>query len=71
MSPFWSPDSRFVGFFAPGDGALKKVEVTGGRRGRSARREFGLPTVDRDGTILFTEFRKGYRVSGEGGSRRA
>src|SRR5262249_25536250 len=26
--PFWSPDSRFIGFFA--DGRLKKVEVTGG-----------------------------------------
>src|SRR5262245_9680005 len=27
-SPFWSPDSRFIGFFA--DGRLKKIEVTGG-----------------------------------------
>jgi Tol biopolymer transport system component len=26
--PFWSPDSRFIGFFA--EGRLKKVEVTGG-----------------------------------------
>src|SRR5262249_61910029 len=26
--PFWSPDSRFIGFFA--DGQLKKIEVTGG-----------------------------------------
>jgi len=26
--PFWSPDSRFVGFFA--EGQLKKIEVTGG-----------------------------------------
>lgn len=26
--PFWSPDSRFIGFFA--DGRLKKVEMTGG-----------------------------------------
>jgi eukaryotic-like serine/threonine-protein kinase len=26
--PFWSPDSRFLGFFA--DGKLKKIEVTGG-----------------------------------------
>ena len=30
VSPFWSPDSRFLGFFSPGDGALKKVEVAGG-----------------------------------------
>ena len=27
-SPFWSPDSRFVGFFA--DGSLKKIDVGGG-----------------------------------------
>ncbi len=27
-SPFWSPDSRFIGFFA--GGKLKKVEVSGG-----------------------------------------
>jgi len=26
--PFWSPDSRFIGFFA--DGRLKKIEFTGG-----------------------------------------
>jgi hypothetical protein len=26
--PFWSPDSRFIGFFV--DGRLKKIEVTGG-----------------------------------------
>jgi eukaryotic-like serine/threonine-protein kinase len=27
-SPFWSPDGRFLGFFA--DGKLKKIDVTGG-----------------------------------------
>jgi WD40 repeat protein len=27
-SPFWSPDSRFLGFFA--DGKLRKIEVSGG-----------------------------------------
>jgi eukaryotic-like serine/threonine-protein kinase len=26
--PFWSPDSRFIGFFA--GGKLKEVEVSGG-----------------------------------------
>jgi hypothetical protein len=26
--PFWSPDSRFLGFFA--DGKLKKIEASGG-----------------------------------------
>jgi serine/threonine protein kinase len=28
LIPFWSPDSRFIGFFA--DGRLKKIDVTGG-----------------------------------------
>ena len=27
-APFWSPDSRFLGFFA--GGKLKKIEVSGG-----------------------------------------
>jgi Tol biopolymer transport system component len=28
--PFWSPDSRFIGFFEPGEGKLRKVAVAGG-----------------------------------------
>jgi Tol biopolymer transport system component len=28
FQPFWSPDSRFIGFFA--DGKLKKIEISGG-----------------------------------------
>jgi serine/threonine protein kinase/Tol biopolymer transport system component len=69
MSPFWSPDSRFIGFFAPGEGALKKVEVTGGpTRTICAARSSGLPLWMSDGTILFTEFRQGlFRVSADGG----
>jgi len=66
--PFWSPDSRFVGFFA--DGKLKKVEVSGGpplsicnapnARGGS---------WSRDGTILFEPaFREPlHRVPATGG----
>ena len=41
ISPFWSPDSRFVGFFSPGDGALKKIDArwrTGSNHLRSASR---------------------------------
>jgi len=70
ISPFWSPDSRFVGFFSPGDGALKKVEVTGGpARTISAARADGVPTWGSDGTILFTQFLDGiYRVSADGGT---
>ncbi|HSQ19342.1 MAG TPA: protein kinase, partial [Blastocatellia bacterium] len=28
--PFWSPDSRFIGFFVDADGKLKKIEAAGG-----------------------------------------
>ena len=34
--PFWSPDSRFLGFFA--EGKLKKIDVTGGPPRTSATR---------------------------------
>ena len=70
ISPFWSPDSRFVGFFSPGDGALKKVEVTGGpARTICTARADGVPTWGSDGTILFTQFLDGiYRVSADGGT---
>src|SRR5262249_25087693 len=74
--PFWSPDSRFIGFFA--DDKLKKISVSG-----------GLPQVlcdapgtasgaglagswSPDGTILFGHVLAGpgdlYRVSAAGGT---
>ena len=64
VSPFWSPDSRFVGFFARGTGELKKVDVSGGpARTICAARMEGAPAWGRDGTILFTQFLDGiYRV---------
>jgi len=70
ISPFWSPDSRFVGFFSPGDGALKKVEVTGGpARVICIARVDGVPTWGPDGTILFTLFLDGiHSVSANGGT---
>ena len=66
--PFWSPDSRFIGFFAAGK--LKKVQVAGGppivlcdaplARGGS---------WSRDDVILFTPSTNGalHRVSSAGG----
>ena len=69
FSPFWSPDSRFIGYFARDEGALKKVDVSGGPP-RTICVGFlsGQPLWHRDGTIFFTEFRKGlHRVSAEGG----
>ena len=69
-SPFWSPDSRFIGFFAAGEGRLKKVELSGGpTRVICSGSVSGLSSWLPDGTILFSEFRKGlYRVSADGGA---
>ena len=50
--PFWSPDSRTIGFFA--DGKLKKIEVTGGRPWTLCDAENGKGgTWNREGTIVF------------------
>jgi len=70
ISPFWSPDSHYVGFFASGTGELKKIAVSGGPAITiCAAQVDGVPTWGRDGTILFTQFLDGiYRVSGEGGT---
>jgi len=67
--PFWSPDGKFIGFFA--DGKLKKVDVSGGQpqvlcdapNGRGG-------TWNRDGVIVFTPDGFGglFRVSSSGGS---
>ncbi len=50
--PFWSPDSRSIGFFA--QGKLRKVEVSGGSTQTICNAPFGGGgTWNRDGTILF------------------
>jgi Tol biopolymer transport system component len=68
VSPFWSPDSRQIGFFAPDSGELKKVALAGGPSRTICRAQIeGLPEWGRDGTILFSIFRDGiHRVSAEG-----
>jgi Tol biopolymer transport system component len=51
--PFWSPDSRHVGFFA--DGKLKKLPVSGGPPQVVCEAGFGRGgTWSRDDTILFS-----------------
>jgi eukaryotic-like serine/threonine-protein kinase len=70
--PFWSPDSRFIGFFA--QGKLKKIDASGGPSivicdapgGRGG-------TWNRDGTIVFSPFFSTsiYRVSDTGGAATA
>jgi len=67
--PFWSPDSRFIGFFA--EGKLKTIEAAGGPAqvlcdapdGRSG-------SWNREGIIVFAPTFNGplYRVSTEGGT---
>src|SRR5262245_3234530 len=51
--PFWSPDSRWIGFFVPGK--LKKVGISGGPPATlcDARSAAG-GTWNRDGVILFS-----------------
>ncbi|MGI8783069.1 MAG: protein kinase domain-containing protein [Acidobacteriota bacterium] len=66
--PFWSADSRFVGFF--NNDKLKRIEVSGGPAQTIARVSDGRGgTWNRDGVILFTPGpRDGiYRVSASGG----
>ncbi|MDA2931469.1 protein kinase, partial [Acidobacteria bacterium AH-259-O06] len=66
--PFWSPDSRFIGFFA--DRKLKKIDASGGPSLTLAEAPFGLGgTWSRDGTIVFAPTAAGplHRVSAAGG----
>ena len=65
--PFWSPDSRYVGFFA--GGALKKIEVTGGPVQTLCEVEVPLGgTWSRNGVILFAQVPLGLlRVAATGG----
>jgi Tol biopolymer transport system component len=71
FSPFWSPDSRFIGFFA--NGQLRKIEASGG----AVQTLCDVPKGDntatwgRGGVILFdrdsADFRGIYRVPASGG----
>ena len=68
-NPFWSPDSRFIGFYA-GGAKLKKIEFTGGPTQVLTDVEVrGGGTWNREGVIVFTK-NSGeglYRVSASGG----
>ena len=66
--PFWSPDSRFIGFFA--GGKLKKVEAAGGPPLTLCDAPFGRGgTWNREGVILFTPSQSSpvHRVPAAGG----
>jgi eukaryotic-like serine/threonine-protein kinase len=67
--PFWSPDSRFIGFFA--DGKLKKIEAAGGPVQVICDAPIGRGgTWNRDGVIVFARDTGVaiYRVSAAGGA---
>jgi serine/threonine protein kinase len=69
MRPFWSPDSRSVGFFA--DGKLKRIEASGGSPQTLCDAPSGRGgTWNRDGVILFCPATQApiYRVSSSGGA---
>jgi Tol biopolymer transport system component len=66
--PFWSPDSRFIGFFA--QGKLKKIDVAGGPPLTLCDASAGEGgTWNRDGTIVFAPHGTSglLRVSAAGG----
>ena len=66
--PFWSPDSRSLGFFAAGK--LKRIDVTTGAVRELAIAQFpSAATWNRDGVILFVQgiSRPIVRVSDTGG----
>jgi serine/threonine protein kinase len=66
--PFWSPDSRFIAFFA--EGKLKKIPATGGHPEELCEAPFALVgTWNREGTILISRLAPPgiYRVSDKGG----
>ena len=67
---FWSPDSRFIAFFA--DGKLKKIPAAGGPAEELCPAPYDwVGTWGRDGTILFSQIPPGepgiFRVSDRGG----
>jgi eukaryotic-like serine/threonine-protein kinase len=67
--PFWSPDGRFLAFFA--DGKLKKLELTGGPVQTICDAPSGRGgTWNKDGVIIFTPVAAGgiCRVSASGGT---
>jgi serine/threonine protein kinase/Tol biopolymer transport system component len=72
-SLFWSPDNRFIGFFA--DGKIKKVNVSGGVPTElcAATAPFGGGTWGREGTIVFSILDKGnyrlWKVADTGGGQ--
>jgi serine/threonine protein kinase len=68
--PFWSPDSRYIGFVA--GGKLRMVDERGGApRDIASAPAFTGGTWNRDGTILFGSPKGLFRVAAQGGTPEA
>src|SRR5262249_28414537 len=69
--PFWSSDSRSIGFFA--DGKLKRIDIDGGSPQTLASAVSGEGGTWRDGIILFAPTTAGpiFRISTAGGEAAA
>jgi Tol biopolymer transport system component len=64
--PFWSPDSRYIGFFA--QSKLKKIALTGGPTQTLCEAKFARGGAwNRDGLIIFSVFVQLRRVPSGGG----
>jgi len=64
VAPFWSPDSRAIGFFTTTDGQLKRIDIDT----RSLKVLGNAPlgtggTWNQDGTILYSHLASGREVS--------
>src|SRR6185369_11754308 len=67
LSPFFSPDSRDVGFFA--EGKLKRIPAFGGSvQTLCDQSQAAGGSWNRDGIILFSQAGRLYRVSAGGGA---
>ena len=65
--PFWSADSRFVGFHA--SGLIKRVAINGGPVGNICPvNQFGGATWNRDGVIVFSQVSSLWTVPAGGGT---
>jgi serine/threonine protein kinase/Tol biopolymer transport system component len=68
ISPFWSPDSRSIGFYSYFDGKLKKVALSGGLPETLCDAWGWGATWSRDGVIVFENHAGLYRVAATGGA---
>src|SRR5262249_39693795 len=67
VSPFWSPDGRFIAYFV--NAKLFKIEASGGRpQVLCDVKENRGGSWSRDGVILFGGIEGLYRVSAQGGT---